>query len=291
MKITRIPLLLIICSAALVSCQKGNTITATEQDTSYLRKTRIKYYYDDANTPPTDTANIKWLYDDKHRQTLQLTTSNHGQTVDSIITAYSADQVILDERTYWKGNLYAYIHGVQFFNSRGFRDSNVVTSVNNTSYYDNYKHLTVYYNDADGNDTLDRIYDMSPSPYGSLRTVVYKTYMDKSLTRTVWYLDGNKEGVNTWVGGNAVNDSIGDWATGNLVIHEYGYSNVPSGGYNGYIGSKNLLIFNKQRAPKDPSLDLDFSVTYTFDKAGRVSSAKGGKAGETGYYIEVNTYY
>ncbi len=59
----------------------------------------------------------------------------------------------------------------------------------------------------------------------------------------------------------------------------------------GYTGSKKLLTNNKQHALQDPSLDLDFSVTYTFDKAGRVGGAKHGKEGEKSYYVEVDTYY
>jgi len=300
MKKIKLFILLTTMITGFFSCQKsGSTTTPTHPmvDTAYLRKTAIFYGYDASGNKTSDSTVWRWGYDDQRRQTLFVSRPASGDNVDSSITSYSANQAVTD---YWiisEGVLYVKGHEVSFYNTKGYLDSVQETimniSPNNGSPDTTHANtVTVYYNDANGHDTTAILYDLSTG--GRVRgNTTFSVYVNNSLTRVMSYTrDGVKTNSQSWTDGNIVADTTWNFNDGSLLFtHSYSFSSVLSGGFYGYVGTKNLLLQGTQANSPFGSSNYTYTNTYTFDTANRVSTQKEVLSNQPGYHLDVYTYY
>jgi hypothetical protein len=273
-------ILLAAIALTVFSCSKSNSTTPTPpaKDTAYLRKTLTIYPYDLSGTKTADSSIEKWTYDSKGRPTMDVRLSYNGDHIDSSKFTYTSSQTITDAVVRSNGTLLSQSHSVHFLDTREFAESTTVAGTNYNIYNgvgipSPYSEVTVFYKDANGNDTLDVDYNLSTG--GRLRgNIVRKTYSNNILS-TVEEItaSGIKFYSAQWTDGNIMSDTEYDFTDGTQFLsHIYTYSNELSGGLYGYNDTKNLMATFTSNNALAPSNSYTGTNTYTFDDANRVST-------------------
>jgi hypothetical protein len=262
------------------SCSKNKPATPTPpvKDTAYLRKTLTVYSYDLSGMKTADSSIEKWTYDSKGRPTLDVRLSYDGGYIDSSTFTYTSSQTTTDAVIHSNGFLISQSHSVLFLDARGRADS--ITEIG-TNYNSNngvitpssYNTVSVYYKDANGNDTLDVAYNLSTG--GRMKGgIVRKTY-DNNMLSTVEEIaaSGIKTYAAQWTDGNIMSDTEWSFTDGTQFLsHIYTYTTVLSGGFYGYNDTKNLMATFTSNDVLFPSNSYTGTNTYTFDDANRVST-------------------
>ncbi|HWK05867.1 MAG TPA: hypothetical protein VNS58_19635 [Puia sp.] len=286
---------------AISSCKKGSDASPTPpaKDTSYLRKTVNIYSFDLSGKKLADSSVFKWVYDSKGRVVLYTTNNNNGGDIDTTITSYGTNQITYDVVVYIQGAFSSRSHGVYFYNSQGLVDSTIDTGTNvninngvsSTVTYAN-TGVVVYYFDANGHDTLDVSYTITNN-IKSLNSITRNTYTNNTLSTVDSYTaNGIRKYSAQWSAGNITTDSEFDFTDGTLwFTHNYTYSSILSGGFYGYVDTKNLLATFQEISAGFPVNSYSETLTYTFDDANRVSSATRKYSNGRGDQQEIYTYY
>jgi hypothetical protein len=300
MKIIKLSILLTVTAIGFFSCQKtGSSITPTHPvvDTTYLRKTEIMYGYDASGNKSTDSTIWKWAYDDQRRPTSVIGKFNNGRYIDSSITTYSPGHSTMNLWIFNEGIISSIQQADNFYNAEGSLDSvrSTFISINpNNGSPDTTRTngVWVYYNDANGLDTMDVFYDLSSGGRAKGSTVV-KIYVNNNLSKQLNFSPtGIRTYLSSWTGGNVILDTVWNYNDGSLAfIHSYDYSSVLSGGFYGYTGTKNLETQATQINVSSPGSNYTTTETYTFDDVNRVSTQKEVVSNMPGYTLIVYTYY
>jgi len=228
---------------------------------------------------------------------LMVGNSGSGGNVDSTITSYSANQAVTDYWIFGRGVLYTQGHQVYYYDTRGYLDSVRETSMNvnpnngspDTTHSND---VTVYYNDANGHDTTVISYDLSTGGR-VMGNTTFNVYVNNTLSTSVTYTrNGVKNFSSSWLDGNVIADTVWNFTDASLLFtHSYSYSSVLSGGFYGYVGTKNLLSQGMQANSLFASNNYTYTDTYTFDTANRVGTQKEVISNQSGYHLIVYTYY